>query len=117
MLSRINYGFLAAICETLGIKTKISWSMDYNPVAGKSERLVDLSKQAGATEYVSGPAAKDYLEEDLFRNEGIALRYMDYSSYPEYNQLSPPFEHQVSIVDLIFNEGPEATSYMKSFQR
>jgi hypothetical protein len=114
-LSRVNYLFLTAICEILGIKTKISWSMDYIPGSGKTERLVDLSKQAGATEYVSGPRAKDYLQEELFTNEGIALRYVDYSSYPEYTQLSPPFEHQVSIIDLIFNEGPEAKKYMKSF--
>lgn len=114
-LSRVNYLFLSAICEILGIKTKISWSMDYNPGKRKTERLVDLSKQAGATEYISGPAAKDYLQEELFSNEGIALLYIDYSSYPEYKQLSPPFEHQVSIIDLIFNEGPEATKYMKSF--
>jgi hypothetical protein len=114
-LSRVNYLFVSTICEILGIKTKISWSMDYNPGTGKTERLVDLSKQAGATEYISGPRAKDYLQEDLFSKAGIALRYIDYSSYPEYNQLSPPFEHKVSIVDLIFNEGPEATKYMKSF--
>jgi hypothetical protein len=114
-LSRVNYLFLTAICEILDIKTKISWSMDYNPGSGKTERLVDLSKQASATEYVSGPRAKDYLQEELFTNEGISLRYIDYSSYPEYKQLSSPFEHQVSIIDLIFNEGPEATKYMKSF--
>jgi hypothetical protein len=71
-LSRVNYLFLTAICEILDIKTKISWSMDYNPGSGKTERLVDLSKQAGATEYVSGPRAKDYLQEELFTNEGIA---------------------------------------------
>lgn len=114
-LSRVNYLFLNAICGLLGIKTKISWSMDYNPGTGKTERLVELSKQAGATEYISGPAAKHYLQEELFSKEGIALRYIDYSSYPEYTQLSPPFDHKVSIIDLIFNEGPNATKYMKSF--
>ena len=115
LLSRVNHIFLTAICEILGIKTKISQSMDYNFGSGKTERLVDLSKQAGAIEYVSGPRAKQYLEEELFSKAGIALRYIDYSSYPEYRQLSPPFDHQVSIIDLIFNEGPEATKYMKSF--
>jgi hypothetical protein len=114
-LSKVNYLFLSAICEILGIKTKISWSMDYNLEAGKTERLVDLCKQAGAAEYISGSRARNYLEEELFSNTGIALRYIDYSSYPEYKQLSPPFEHQVSIIDLIFNEGPEAKKYMKSF--
>ena len=114
-LSQINYRFLSAVCEILGIKTKLSWSMDYRLLEGKTERLVDLCKQAGATEYLSGPTAKGYIEEELFRNEGITLRYMDYSGYPEYSQLFPPFEHHVSIIDLIFNEGPNATKYMKSF--
>ncbi len=40
---------------------------------------------------------------------------MDYSRYPEYAQLFPPFEHAVSIIDLIFNEGPNAPEFMKSF--
>lgn len=116
-LSRVNYLFLTAICKMLGIETKISWSEDYTLVDGKTERLVSICKQAGATTYISGPAARDYLDQTLFDEENIALEYMDYSSYPEYTQLHPPFEHRVSIIDLIFNEGPDATKYMKSFSR
>ena len=116
-LSRINYAFLSAICKILGINTKLSWSADYESAEGKTERLVSLCRQAGATTYISGPAARDYLDETLFNDANISLEYMDYSSYPEYRQLSPPFEHGVSIIDLIFNEGPEATKYMKSFSR
>lgn len=114
-LSRINYRFLKAICDTLGIRTRLSWSMDYHLLEDKTERLVDLCKQAEATRYISGPAAKSYINEDLFKREGIELQYMDYVGYPEYKQLYPPFEHAVSVVDLIFNEGPDATRYMKSF--
>ena len=102
--------------EVLGIGSKISWSMDYSLIEGKTEKLIDLCKQAGATEYISGLAAKDYLNEELFRDENILLRYMDYSGYPEYNQFHPPFEHGVSIIDLIFHEGPQAPKYMKSFR-
>jgi hypothetical protein len=115
LLSHINYRFIVAICRLLGIRTTISWSMDYNLIGDKTERLVHLCQQARATVYLSGPAAKAYLNEDLFRSEGIAVSYMDYSGYPEYGQLFPPFQSQVSIIDLIFNEGPDATRYMKSF--
>jgi len=115
LLSQINYRFIVAICRILGIRTTISWSMDYNLIGDKTERLVHLCQQARATVYLSGPAAKAYLNEDLFRSEGIAVSYMDYSGYPEYGQLYPPFQSQVSIIDLIFNEGPDATRYMKSF--
>jgi WbqC-like protein family len=114
-LSQVNHRFIVAICAMLGITTKISWSMNYNLAAGKTERIIDLCAQAGATEYISGPAAKAYMHEDLFRANGIALSYIDYSGYPEYRQLYPPFEHQVSIIDLILNEGPNAPKYMKSF--
>ena len=114
-LSKINYHFIIGICQILGITTQITWSMNYKLVEGKTERLVDLCKQAGAIEYISGATAKNYLDEDLFLREGIKITYIDYSNYPEYNQLFPPFDHAVSIIDLIFNEGRNATKFMKSF--
>jgi hypothetical protein len=114
-LSLINYRFLKAICSLLGIRTKITWSMDYQLTGDKTQRLVNLCQQAGATNYLSGPSARAYLREDLFEREGITVSYIDYSDYSEYRQLYPPFEPNVSIIDLILNEGPEATRYMKSF--
>lgn len=114
-LSRINLRFLRAICRILGINTIISCSMDYDLIEGKTERLVKLCRDAGATEYISGPAARVYLDEESFRKEGIKLSYIDYSGYPEYHQLYPPFGPNVSIIDLIFNEGPNATKFMRSF--
>lgn len=115
LLSDVNHRFITAICGALGISTPITWSMDYAIVDGKTERLVDLCRQAGATEYISGPAAKDYIVEDLFREAGIGLSWMDYSGYPEYPQMFEPFDHYVSVIDLIFNCGPAAQRYMKSF--
>lgn len=112
-LSKINYLFLEAICRLLGITTVFSWSMDYQIEKDRTASLVSLCRQAGASEYLSGPAAKSYIEEDRFVNAGIGLTYMNYSGYPEYAQLYPPFEHTVSIIDLIFNEGPQAKDYMK----
>jgi hypothetical protein len=114
-LSGINYRFINAVCEVLAIRTRVSWSMDYDLVEGKTERLVGLCKAAGASEYISGPSARGYIEDHLFEREGITLSYMDYSGYPEYTQLHGAFEHGVTVLDLIFNEGPDATRYMKSF--
>lgn len=114
-LSQINYRFISAICRILGIKTTISSSMDYDLTGNKTERLVNLCKQSGATDYLTGPAAKAYVDEELFAQEGISVSYIDYAGYLEYGQLYPPFEPLVSIVDLVFNQGPSATKYMKSF--
>lgn len=113
-LSRINYLFLTALCEMLDIHTKITWSSDYGLIEGKTERLVDLCQKAGGSEYLSGPAAKDYIVESLFEEAGIALKYMDYSGYPEYPQQFGDFEHGVTVLDLLFNVGPDARKYMKS---
>jgi len=117
MLSRINFRFIAAVCELLGIRTKISWSMDYDLVEGRTERLVGVCRSAGATHYVSGPAARDYIDQDAFDRAGIAVSYMDYSGYPEYTQLHGGFVHTVTILDLLFNEGPDAPRYMKAAAR
>lgn len=114
-LSEINYRFIKKICDLLGIKTKISWSMLYHTMEQKTERVISLCKSSGATMYLSGPAAKNYLAENRFKEESIELEYMDYSGYRPYRQLFPPFIHEVSILDLLFNEGPNATNFMKSF--
>lgn len=112
-LCQINYKFIYAIVNILGIKTKLSFSQDYKLIEGKTERLVDLVQKANGTDYLSGPAAKDYIDETLFANAGINLLWMDYTGYPEYSQQYPPFEHGVTILDLIFNCGPESYKYMK----
>ncbi len=114
-LSGVNYTFIQAITGLLGIQTKLSWSTDYGAPEGKNERLLELCKRAGAAEYISGPAAKGYLNESLFNEQHIQVTWMDYSGYIPYGQQYPPFEHGVSILDLIFNEGPAAPRFMKSF--
>lgn len=107
-ISNVNYKFIKKINEILGITTKISYDTDYGLIDGKTERLVDLCKKAGATEYLSGPAAKNYIDENLFNQAGIKLIWMDYSHYKEYPQLFPPFEQGVSVLDLIFNCGEDS---------
>jgi hypothetical protein len=114
-LSQVNFKFIKLICGLLGIKTKISWSMDYDLVEGKTEKLVAVCRAARADAYLSGPAARDYIDDRFFKEAGIQLEYMDYSGYPEYRQLYGSFEHSVSVIDLIFNEGPNTGKFMKSF--
>jgi len=112
-LSHINLKFIKVICNILGINTRITNSSDYSLSEGKNEKLVGICLQAGAAEYYSGPAACDYIDSNIFEKNGIKLKFVNYDGYREYNQLFPPFEHKVSIIDLIFNEGAEAAKYMK----
>jgi hypothetical protein len=112
-LSLINRRLTSTVCEVLGITTRLSWSTDYDVGGDRNERLRDLCVAAGADEYLSGPNARDYLDESVFADAGISVRWMDYAGYPEYPQLHPPFEHAVTVLDLIFNVGDRAPEYMK----
>jgi hypothetical protein len=113
LLSQLNREFIEAVCAYLGIRTVISNSWDYCQSDGKTERLADLCAQAGGTEYISGPAAKDYIDEKVFNERGIKLTWFDYSGYQEYTQLWGGFSHGVTVLDLLFNCGKTAPNYMK----
>ena len=112
-ISQLNKRFIEAICNYLGITTKISNSSNYALLDGKSERLADLCLQAGGSEYISGPSAKDYINEDVFTSKGLTLTWFDYADYKQYPQLWGDFVHGVSILDLLFNCGRNAQQYMK----
>ena len=114
-LSQVNYKFIEAINKILGISTKIGWSGDFNLMDGQSEKLLGICKDCDADIYLSGPAAKDYLDENIFMRNKIKIEWMNYNNYPVYKQLFEPFDHGVTILDLIFNEGENTTKFMKSF--
>lgn len=116
-LSCINRTLVEGICELLGIDTKLQNASNFVTRDQPTQRLVDICRQVSATEYLSGPAAKVYLDESLFTDHGIEVSYMDYSGYSDYPQGGSGFVHEVSVLDLIFNTGIEATRYMKSFDR
>lgn len=107
-LSEINHKFIIAINQILGIKTKIRFSSEFEIYGNRTEKLINICKQSNARIYISGPAAKTYFNEELAKKENILVEWMDYSNYQKYEQLYPPFEHAVSIIDLIFNIDPIA---------
>jgi hypothetical protein len=111
-LAQINRRFLELFADLLGIRTPLRSASEYGGAGTKTERLVSICQAAGATRYLSGPAARDYLDEQLFAAAGIAVDWMAYEGYPEYQQLHPPFEHHVSVLDLILSVGPNAPQYL-----
>jgi hypothetical protein len=95
----------------LGIQTEIGDSRTWSAHGTKGDRLLDLLHSVGATRYVSGPAARAYLAEDSFVKSGIELIFKDYSGYPEYPQRFTPFDHHVTVLDLLCNVGPAASPW------
>ena len=101
------------LSHELGItSTRFLRSSELPDMTGvKTDRLIQILKFVDATHYISGPAAREYLEPEKFNEAGITLQYMDYN-YPEYPQLYPPFDPYVSILDLLFMTGREAINYL-----
>lgn len=121
MLTNINQMFTKEICSLLDIKTKFSHIQSYlynkESYEDKTDRLIDICRKSNANKYLTGPAAKNFLNEEKFKSKGIEVIYFDYSEYPRYKQLYGSFEHEVSIVDLIFNTGPYVKDFMRSYKK
>lgn len=90
---------------------RIVKSSDYKLEGAKTDRLICLLKQLGATEYISGVAAKAYIEEDKFKEEGIKLEWFDYKP-KVYSQIHGNFVPYLSAIDLLFNEGENSVAYI-----
>lgn len=116
-LSRINFRLLKEIAARLGIATPIIYSTELvsreeQHVLDKNKRTLAVCRAAGATCYLSGPAARNYLDEELLGAHGIDVAWMTYDDYPPYPQLWGPYEPNVSIVDLLLNVGDRAYEYL-----
>ena len=112
-LADFTIEFTIALAWELGnTHTRFLRSSEMAGISGqKTDRLIQILKAVGATHYISGPSAQEYIEREMFQRAGITLEYIQYD-YPEYPQLYPPFEPQVSILDLLFMTGSEAPHYI-----
>jgi hypothetical protein len=108
-LSELNQYLIKRISsDFLQIPTQFLDSREFHLAGQKQDRLLDLIVQSKATRYISGPAAKNYIDAARFDALGIELVWKDYAGYPEYGQFHPPFEHGVTILDLLFHTGLDA---------
>lgn len=115
LLTQINELFLRGLAEMLGLTTQIVRATDDDLPEDRIDRLVTLCARHSARSYLTGPAAKGYLDESRFRAAGIDVQWMDYHGYLEYRQCwAPPFIHEVSLVDLLFAEGRDARRFLKA---
>jgi hypothetical protein len=102
-----------ALTRALGIThTRFMRSSELTGITGqKTDRLIQILQPLGTTHYISGPSARNYIEKEKFDAANITLEYMIYD-YPEYPQLYPPFEPQVSALDLLFMTGGRALDFI-----
>jgi len=113
-LSVINRKFIDRVCGLLNINTRLCSSVDIPRKSNeRNERILEICLSKNADIYLSSPVAKIYLDVALFEKNGIQVEWMDYSSYEQYHQNSKEFVHEVSILDLIFNDERHCMSLFK----
>ncbi len=108
LLSDVNRFFISKICSVLCIDTELVDSRKFDIQGAKTEALISVLEQIEhATEYISGPAAKAYMDLAPFTAKDIDVKWMDYAGYPEYGQQRGAFEHGVSIFDVLLHAGAD----------
>lgn len=111
-LSELNQHLIRIIAEILGVSTRFRDSREFPSANQRLDRVLDILRSVDARLYLSGPAARSYIEPRRFADAGIELEWKSYDGYPEYSQLYPPFAHDVTILDLLFHTGPDAPHYI-----
>lgn len=111
-LADLNISVIYAIKEILGIKTEIVIGSSLNVSGERSDLLLDICKKVGATTYLSGRFGKEYLEESKFKKENIEVIFQEFN-HPVYKQVFKPFIPEMSIIDVIFNEGNKSLTILQ----
>jgi len=106
-------GLLAA---WFGVQPRIEKASALGIDGGKTERLVNICRRVGATKYLTGSAARDYLDVPLFEQNGIAVEWQDFA-HPVYPQLHGEFVPYMSAVDLLLNCGAESRAVLEGASR
>ena len=116
MLADFTIDTTIALARELGIThpsflRSSSLGVPGSKTGNKTDRLINILNKLGATTYITGPSAKNYIEQEKFQEAQINLLYMSYN-YIDYPQLYPPYDPQVSILDLLFMTGPDAMNFI-----
>lgn len=117
-LSELNRYLIQEIStRILELPTQFVDARYFNPQGHKLDLIIDILMKSGCRHYVTGPNTRDYIVTERFEEIGVELIWKDYSGYPEYPQFFPPFDHAVSILDLLLHVGPDAPQYIWGSRR
>jgi hypothetical protein len=109
----LNIVLIEHFMKILEISTKTVKSSELGTTGNSSQKLLNICKKLNSDRYLSGPMGKEYLDERLFHNAGVKVIYENFV-HPKYSQISQNFVPNLSIIDLLFNEGDNAKSIIKN---
>lgn len=106
-LCELNIQLLEWVLSMLKLEKKLVRASDLNVEGESTQLLINIVKTLGGDVYLSGFGGAKYQEEKLFKEAGITLAYYEFE-HPIYPQLWSDFIFNLSIIDLLFNHGPES---------
>lgn len=111
----LNISLIDNFRDILNIETQVHCSSHLIASGKKSTYLLDICSELGCNEYISPPGSSNYLDQAAqdFQNKDIEIKYFNYN-HPVYSQPYQPFLPYMSILDLIFNEGPNSREIIDS---
>jgi hypothetical protein len=116
LLSELNSAFIRHLADVLGIKTPFVRASELGIPGSGAPRLVEILAHLGGTVFYEGAAGRDYIDEALFAARGMRVEFQDYQ-HPVYAQLHGPFVPYLSVVDLLFNHGPNSLEILTRSQQ
>jgi hypothetical protein len=113
-LADLNVDLIRWLCTQIGIGTQMVTSSSIDVEGKKVRLLVEICEALEADRYLSAEGSRTYIEENnLFGQSGIDLAYQAYH-HPQYRQLHGTFEPYLSVLDLLFNEGPSSLAVIRT---
>ncbi len=112
-LADLDIAINEAIIEWLGLGARVVRSSTLRVEGDRNERLIHICRHFGAGHYLSGNAAKSYVDLEAFAASGISVEWQDYE-HPNYSQLHGTFVSHLSTIDLLMNAGPETLRILRS---
>ena len=104
---------LFSLLRMLNIKTPIRMASTLGVEGRKEELILNICKSVQAEEYLSGPDGRNYLNLGLWQENKVKVEFHDYL-HPQYRQLHGEFLPHMSVIDLLFNCGPDSLPILKN---
>lgn len=114
-IAELDMVLIEQLCKWLEIGTPLVRSSSLTVAGDRNSKLVNLCKTFNCQTYFSGAAAQDYLDQDLFKGEGIQVEWQDFK-HPVYQQMHGEFIPFLSVLDLLLNCGPESKELFSTNQ-
>jgi hypothetical protein len=107
LLVDLDVALINWLVEQLGISTPMVLSSTLGVQGSGAQRLISVIQSVNGDQFYEGSAGRNYIDVNVFGNAGISVGFQEYE-HPKYPQLYGDFISHLSIIDLLFNCGPDS---------